>query len=369
MATRFRFRFRFISLLQSAIVITAAAAAAAATAPYLSPEQRAAPPYNLSSLLDALGFHGISVAATSSSAAAAANETTTTIFSPTDVSLRSCPYCSLPLLLLEHSVPGLYPFRLLATFTVGTKIQTLASTTSTRLCLTLTKSTPQNSTTDPKLFVGGVEVTRPDLFNDGNVIIHGIQGYVAHLSPFSCQIERMTSLSFPSTAAAAVAPPPLPATRGMLKEVMYHLRLREYTVLALLIQENLDLLSRLNRMTIFAVDDAGVFGDGNAFVSSLKFHVVPNVRLTALELITLRAGSVLPTMVAGESLVVTVAGGGGPLSPMRINNVRITGTNIVVNKCVVVHGIGAPLPRVHRTAVGYWPDQTEGGSIVSSGRH
>ncbi|KAD4584686.1 hypothetical protein R6Q59_036483 [Mikania micrantha] len=332
--------FRFLFLLPFIITATTSAT----VTPYLSPE----PPYNLSSLLNTLGFHLISVAATTST------NGTTTIFSPTDVSLRSCPYCSLPLLLLEHSVAGLYPFRLLTTLASGTRIQTLASTPSAPLCLTLTKS---NSNTT--LFVGGVQITRPDLFNDGNLIIHGIQGFIAHLSPFSCQIERMTSLSFPSRPV--YMPPPSTAMRGLLKEAVYHLRIGGYTVVALLIQQNLDLLSQLNGVTIFAVNDAGVFvDDGHTFVSSFRFHVVPNRRLTAVQLINLPADSVLLTMVPGESLVVTVAGGGGPLSPMRINNVRITITDVVVNQGIVIHGVAAPLVRVHRTPNGCWPDLTEG---------
>ncbi|KAI3798786.1 hypothetical protein L1987_34065 [Smallanthus sonchifolius] len=345
----------FLPSIIIAIIITTTTTtiSTAASVPYFSLKPKSPLPYNLSTLLNTLGFHDISVAAASFK-----SNVTTTIFSPTDVSLRSCPYCSPPLLFLEHSVPGLYPSRLLNTLAFGTKVQTLASTPTTRLCLTLTKSTHPhpNSTVASTLFVGGVEIT-PDLFNDGNLII---QGYLAHLSPFSCQIELMTSLSFPVS--------PTTITPGLLKEALYHLRIREYTVLALLIQENLHLFLQLSSMTIFAVNDAGVFGDGHTFVSNFRFHVVPNQRLTALELINLPVGSELPTMVAGERLVITVIEGGGPLSPMRINNVRITSTNIVCNEGIAVHGIAAPLRRVRRTTMGYWPDETEGGPTGSADR-
>ncbi|GKA44022.1 fasciclin-like arabinogalactan protein 21 [Tanacetum coccineum] len=112
----------------------------------------------------------------------------------------------------------------------------------------------------------------------------------------------------------------------------------------------------MDSMTVFAVDDAGVFGDGHLFVANLKFHIVPNMRLTALELLNLPVDTVLPTMVSGENVVVTVDGGGGPLTPMRINNVKVTSMNVVINDGIVVHGIAAPLPRVHRTSMGFWPD-------------
>lgn len=344
-----------ILLLLLSIINRPTTTAAAAYLPPSMPEEQdqAPPPYNLSTLLYTLGFHDLSVAATSSAINTA---NLTTIFTPTDVSLRSCPYCSLPLLLLEHSIPGLYPFRLLTNLAFGTKIETLASTPTTAFCLTLTKSTPANSTIDPTLFVGGVEITRPDLFNDGTVIIHGIQGFLAHLSPVSCQIERMTSLAFPSQPASS---PPSAVMRALLNDAMIRLRMSDYTVLALLIQENLDQLLQLNSMTIFSVDDAAVFSDGHTYVSNLRFHIVPNLRLMALGLMNLPSGSVLPTMEPGETLVVTVAGGEGLLSPMRINNVKVTSTNIVFNEGMVVHGIAAPFPRVHRTTMGFWPDQAE----------
>ncbi|XP_076893528.1 uncharacterized protein LOC143545535 [Bidens hawaiensis] len=318
-----------------------------------APEQP--PPYNLSTLLSTLGFHDLSTATTTTPT------TPTTIFAPTDNSLASCPYCSLPLLLLEHSVPALYPYHLLQTLTFGTKIQTLASTPTNTLCLTLTAS---NTST---LFIAGVEITRPDLFNDNShFIIHGIQGYLTHLSPLSCQVERMTSLSFPPQLSAAT--PPSAAARGLLTDAMFHLRISQYTVLSLLIQQNLDLILKLNGTTVFAVNDGGVFGDGHAFVPNFRFHVVPNRRLTGLELIKLPVNSELQTMSAGEKLVVTVGGGGGPLTPMRINNVRVTSFNILCNDGIAVHEIAAPLPRVRRTTAGCWPVEMDGGPTALPGR-
>ncbi|KAI3506286.1 hypothetical protein L1887_28643 [Cichorium endivia] len=338
------------------IIFPTTTAAAAATgysflAPSMPDEQQQLPPYNLSTLLYNLGFRDLSVAATYPA-------NLTTIFAPTDESLRSCRYCSTSLILFEHSVDGLYPYHLLRALAFGTKIETLASTAATPLCLTITISKPPNPSTEPTLFVGGVEITRPDLFNDGNVIIHGIQGYLAHLSPFSCQIERMTSLTFPTHRNSAAAST-ISVMREFLKDAMVGLRMNDYTVLALLLQENFDQLMQLSSMTIFAVDDAGVFGDGHTYVTNFRFHIVPNQRLTASELLNLPLDSVLSTMEPGERLRVTVGGGGGPLSPMRINNVKITVTNIVFNQGIVVHGIAAPFPRVHLTTIGFMADPTE----------
>ncbi|KAK1423747.1 hypothetical protein QVD17_19055 [Tagetes erecta] len=308
------------------------------------------PQYNLSSLLSTLGFHHFSTATTTITAT-----TSTTIFAPTDASLRSCPYCSLPLLFLEHSIPGLYSSHLLSTFTFATKIQTLASSPNTSLCITITKSISNSDPNSTTLFISGVEITRPDLFNDGNFIIHGIQGYITHLSPYSCQIERMTSLSFPPIPSTT----PISSTVSLqlLNDAMYNLRLREYTIVSFLIQQNLDLLLQLTSMTIFAVNDGNVFGDGeHRFVSSFKFHIVPNRSLTALELMKLPVETEMVTMSGGERLVVTVAGGGGLLVPMRINNVRVVRMSVVCNDGVVVHGIAGPFRSVRRTSMGSWLD-------------
>ena len=58
--------------------------------------------------------------------------------------------------------------------------------------LTVTEKT--STTASAKVFIGRVEITQPDLFNNGMVVIHGLQGFIA---PFSCDVGRMTSLSFP----------------------------------------------------------------------------------------------------------------------------------------------------------------------------
>ncbi|KAK9276535.1 hypothetical protein L1049_006069 [Liquidambar formosana] len=111
-----------------------------------------------------------------------------TIFAPSDASIHTCPSCSLPRLLQEHIVPGVFSLNYLRTLAFGTKIETIVP----GRCVTVT-SALNNS----KIFVGGVEITRPDLFDNGLLIVHGLDGFVSHLSPLSCNIERMTSLSFP----------------------------------------------------------------------------------------------------------------------------------------------------------------------------
>lgn len=332
-------------LLTSIIIFISTTAAATTPIPHLPPP----PPHSSSDLfapiLAQLGFRELASAAQSLSTTATPSwRSPATIFAPTDSSLLTCPSCSLPLLLQEHTLPGLYSLPFLLTLPLATKIQTLAPSP---LCLTIT-SDHQNHPKNPKLFVNGVEITRPDLYADRNVVVHGIQGFVSHLSPLSCVIERTTSLSFPP--APPVAEFHLMAS--MLDDAMLRLRISGFSILALALKVKRSELLELRSMTLFAVDDVGIFADydgGQSFVENLRMHVVPDMRLAAADLEGLAAGTVLPTMEWGESLVVTTAGGGGPLAPMRINYVKVARPDLVSNLKIVVHGLVVPFERVNQT--------------------
>ncbi|KAL0371299.1 UNVERIFIED_CONTAM: hypothetical protein Sangu_0448000 [Sesamum angustifolium] len=176
--------------------------ATAALAPSLPPSTTTS---LVAAILSTLGFQDLAAAAAAINLSAAIPAT---IFAPTDFSLLTCPSCSVPLLLQEHSLPGLYPIQFLRTLDFGTKIESLA----TNRCLTITASSSGFPTTR-KVFINGVEITKPDLFYNGLLIIHGIQGFVSHLSPFSCR--STTSLDLPEQ------PPPMAAfsiMRSMLKD-------------------------------------------------------------------------------------------------------------------------------------------------------
>ncbi|KAB1211457.1 hypothetical protein CJ030_MR6G021353 [Morella rubra] len=85
-----------------------------------------------------------------------------------------------------------------------------------------------------KVFVEVVEVTQPDLFNNGLVVVHGLQSFVSPFSPFSCDFDKMTLLSFPfhpnHTATHKMQPPFM---RLMLGEAMLRLRSNGFSILAL----------------------------------------------------------------------------------------------------------------------------------------
>ncbi|CAK9134910.1 unnamed protein product [Ilex paraguariensis] len=320
---------------------TTATASTSSIAPSSNPHQdHAYPPSLFAIILSTLGFQELSSAATTASLSIP-----TTIFAPTDSSLLTCPSCSLPLLLQEHSVPGLYPLHFLLTLPFGTKLETL----SPNRCLTITTGTTSASL--QKVFINGAEITRPNLFNKGLIIVHGLQGFVSHLSPLSCNVERMTSLSFPSH------PPPTASffiMRLMLKDAMLRLRTNGYSLLALAIRVKYYAeLSDLKALTVFALDDESIFAGGHtSYVSDLRFHIVPNRLLMADELMRLPAETVLPTMESGKQLVVTNAGGGGGL---LINHVRIKSPDVLYNNRIVVHGLFTPFPHTPQRADGdYW---------------
>ncbi|XP_042013061.1 uncharacterized protein LOC121761483 [Salvia splendens] len=311
-----------------------------------------APP-NIGSILSTLGFEELSAAA---SAANLSSGGPTTIFAPTDASLDTCPTCSTSLLLQEHSVPGLYPLHFLRRFAFGTKIESFAA----NRCLTVTASADP-TTARKKVFINGAEIAKPDFFNNGLVVVHAIQGYVSHLSPLSCAVETMTTLSFPHRAAT------LSIMRLMLKDAMRALRVGGYSIVALSIRLKFPQLLELKSLTLFAIDDVSVFvgggrggGGGQLYVAEMGFHIVPNRLLTAADLMSLRNGTVLPTMERGRDLVVTSAGGGGPLEPMRINFVKVDRFDLVVNKRVAVHGLSMPFRDVDRK----WFSSQELGSVA-----
>lgn len=340
---------RLLIFLAAAILTTAASAH-----PFFAPPPPQSqilvhtyPPSLFAAILSALGFQDLSVAVANANLSLI---TPATIFAPADSSLPTCPTCNLPLLLQEHSVLGLYNLHFLRNLAFGTKIETLAN----NRCLTITSSSLTNPSGDiatRKVFVNGVEITKPEIFNNGLLIVHGIQGFMSHLSPISCTIEKMTTLAYPD------APPPTATFlvhRSMLKEAMAELRVGGFSLVALAMRVKYPELSNLKSMTIFAIDDESIFagGGGHGYVTDLMFHIVPNRILKECHLMALPVGTVIPTMEHGQKLVVTTASGGGFLSPMRINYVKIKRYDLVVNERIVVHALSTPFPHVyHRTAV------------------
>ncbi|PKA62776.1 Fasciclin-like arabinogalactan protein 21 [Apostasia shenzhenica] len=279
-----------------------------------------------------------------------------TLFAPSDDSIRTCPSCSAPRLLREHLVPGLFTRAYLSKLAFGTKLETA----SPGRCLTITSTSAisrSNASTnanavgsDPsafKIFVDGVEITRPDLFNDGRIVIHGIQGFVAPLSSVSC-----TQVSFPSSPGldashSASDRPGTAIMRLMLRDAILRLRDGGYSILALAMRVKYAELVGLHNMTVFALDDPSIFAGGHSYLTDVRFHVVPNRILMQSDLLNLPQGSVLPTLVQGQHLVVTQASIGPFASSIRINYVPIKAPDVVYNARIVIHSIFLPFPHLY----------------------
>ncbi|KAH1135039.1 hypothetical protein AAZX31_05G169400 [Glycine max] len=319
-------------------------------------------------ILSHLGFHELATAAPSLSDAATTGSVAwtgpSTIFAPSDASLRTCFSCSVPNLLREHIVPGLFTIDYLRKLAFGTKIETL----SPGRCITVTSDTLHRNTnnTAAKVFVGGVEITQPDLFNNGMVVVHGLQGYVSPLSPFSCDVERMNSLSFPfhpdhrsghaqhhlhHSNSATVQPAAM--MRLMLRDAMLRLRNNGFGILALAMKVKYAELVTLNNMTVFAVDDLSIFSGSHAYIGNVRFHIVPNHYLSIADLEKLPVGTALPTLERGQSLLITTSGRGETLAPMRINYVRVKVADVIRNVKIVVHSVYLPFPHINPVAAAY----------------
>ncbi|KAL6351466.1 hypothetical protein AAG906_040820 [Vitis piasezkii] len=292
-----------------------------------------------SPILINLGFHDLAMAIHSvTDSTFTAWSGPTTIFAPTDASIRSCMSCSVPRLLKEHIVAGAFSFHYLRTLAFGTKMETMVP----GRCVTVT-SAGNNS----RIFIGGVEITHPDLFNNGLIVVHGLDGFVTHLSPYSCNIERMTSLLLPpqpSERPQSISS--FSITRLMLRDAMLRLRISGYGILSLALGVKYAELVALQNMTVFALDDASIFSGGHEYIHNVRFHIVPNRMLMAADLAKLPVATVLPTLSQGQKLMVTTAGGGP--TPMMINYVRIKATDVIDNPRVAIHALYSPFPHLQR---------------------
>ncbi|GMI68652.1 hypothetical protein HRI_000534500 [Hibiscus trionum] len=306
----------------------------------------------LAPILSHLGFNELATAAPSlfgDSANAATWTGPYTIFAPSDSSILTCISCSIPSLLREHMVPGLFTSDYLRKLPFGSKFETL----SPGRCITVTStSSVKNDLTVYKIFIGGVEITHPDLFNNGLIVVHGLQGYISHLSPFSCDVERMTSslalqFHYDRSHSNQLSPQQHVALmRFMLRDVILRLRNSGFSVLSLALKLKYAELVSLRNVTIFALDDVSIFSGSYSYINSVRLHILPNRLLTVADLERLPVGTTLTTLDRDQSLVVTTEGG-IMRKQMRINYVSIKVADMIRNLNVIVHSLYLPFPHVY----------------------
>lgn len=149
----------------------------------------------------------------------------------------------------------------------------------------------------------------------------------------------MTSLALPHHSSTL----PFFLMRLMLNEAMLRLSGAGYGVVALALRVKYHELVHLQSMTVFALDDVSIFsGNGYAYVTGFRSHLVPDKLLMAVDLERLVLGTALATLEPGKKLVVT------KVKPIiSINYVKIKRFDLVYNPKVVVHGVSLPFPHVH----------------------
>ena len=158
--------------------------------------------------------------------------------------------------------------------------------------------------------------------------------------------------------------------RLMLRDAMLRLRSNGFTILSLAMRVKYPELANLVNMTVFALDDVSIFSGSHSYISSVRFHIVPNHYLSTADLERLPVGATLPTLERGQALVVTSAGGFNTAVPMRINYVRVKVPDMMTNLKIVVHAVYLPFPRIHPTSAAAFDEMMgisgEGQNIVAA---
>lgn len=284
-----------------------------------------------------------------------------TVFAAPDAFLQaSCPMCSRRHLLEQHIAMGYYPYSDLAA-AATMKIPSA----SVGLCIKVATERGPFGIHYARIYADGVEVSHPELYNDGRYVVHGLHGFLRPLT-HSCfdgphHHHHLTGRSAASSAATAAS-----VVRIMISDAMARLRDGGYGFMALAMRVNFAELEKYANLTLFALDDPAIFvGGGHDYVSAVRFHIVPNHRLTRADLHRLRPGTVLPTLAGeGQSLVVThyATDSASKSNDVRINYIPIKEPDVVVNSRIAVHGVYVPFPRLHLAdlAVASATDQTNG---------
>ncbi|KAM3271758.1 hypothetical protein ACQJBY_042138 [Aegilops geniculata] len=272
-----------------------------------------------------------------------------TVFAAPDAFLQaSCPMCSRRHLLERHIAMGYYPYSDLAA-AATMKIPSAA----VGFCIKVATERGPFGIHYARIYADGVEVSHPELYNDGRYVVHGLHGFLRPLThscldgPHHHHLHAGTARSAAASAVTAAS-----VVRIMIRDAMARLRDGGYGFMALAMRVKFAELEKYANLTLFALDDPAIFvGGGHDYVSAVRFHIVPNHRLTLADLHRLRPGTVLLTLAGeGQSLVVThyaTDSASSKSNDVRINYRPIKEPDVVVNSRIAVHGVYVPFPRLH----------------------
>ncbi|KAJ1286769.1 hypothetical protein BS78_03G377100 [Paspalum vaginatum] len=308
----------------------------------------------LAKVLASLGYNEMASAATllADSPSIATWPGAVTIFAAPDVFLlASCPGCSRRDLLLDHMALGYFPY---AELTAAPTVKLPSANVG--FCLDVVSQRGPFSVHHASLYVDGVEVSHPELYDDGRYVVHGLHGFVPPLSHASCvegshhhQVDRrrrqhhLSARSATTSAATAAS-----IVRIMIRDAISRLRDSGFGFVALAMRVKFAELEKLSNLTVFALDDQAIFiGGGHGYVSAVRFHIIPEHRLTRADLLRLRPGTVLPTLAGEEQKLVITQGASSATDEVRINYIPVKEPDVAINSRVAVHGIYVPFPRLH----------------------
>ncbi|RLM78175.1 uncharacterized protein C2845_PM12G12650 [Panicum miliaceum] len=268
--------------------------------------------------------------------------------------MAACPGCSRRHLLLDHMALGYFPYaELTATPTVK------LPSASVGFCLDVAAEHGPFSVHHARLYVDGVEISHPELYDDGRYVVHGLHGILPPPTHASCiegahhhqvhvhhhsrrrhHLSARSAAAFVATAASVV--------RIMIRDAISRLRDSGFGFVALAMRVKFAELEKLANLTVFALDDQAIFtGGGHGYVSAVRFHIVPGHRLTRAELLRLHPGAILPTLAGEDQKLVITRGAGSDTDEVRINYIPVKEPDAVINSRVAVHGIYVPFPRLH----------------------
>jgi hypothetical protein len=298
----------------------------------------------LAKVLTSLGYNEMASAATllTDSPSVTGWTGAITVFAAPDVFLQaSCPGCSPRRIFLEHIALGYFPVSELA----AAPTVKLPSA-SVGFCLNVAAEPGPFVLHHVNLYVEGIEISHPELYNDGRYVVHGLHGFVPPLSHTSCyEAEHHHHLTAKSATGSAAF-----VVRIMIRDAISRLRDGGFGFVALAMRVKFAELEKFSNLTVFALDDQAIFtGRGHDYVLSVRFHIVPGHHLTRANLLQLRPGAKLPTLAGKyQKLVITHgAGSGSGSDEVRINYIPVKEPDVVVNSRVAIHGIYVPFPPLH----------------------
>jgi hypothetical protein len=298
----------------------------------------------LAKVLTSLGYNEMASAATllTDSSSVAGWTGAITVFAAPDVFLQaSCPGCSPRRLFLEHIALGYFPVSELA----AAPTVKLPSA-SVGFCLNVAAEPGPFVLHHVNLYVDGIEISHPELYNDGRYVVHGLHGFVPPLSHTCYEAEHhhhLTAKSATGSAATATS-----VVRIMIRDAISRLRDGGFGFVALAMRVKFAELEKFSNLTVFALDDQAIFtGRGHDYVSSVRFHIVPGHHLIRANLLQLRPGAKLPTLAGKYQKLVITHGAGSGSDEVRINYIPVKEPDVVVNSRVAIHGIHVPFPPLH----------------------